>query len=78
MIIDAMCHSSSLYIVQRLYVDVSTYTVYILTVCKAGSGQFLVKSDMLYSFSNFSNKLDCIKTKHILWVEVCLVFMKII
>ena len=43
---------------------------------RPGSGQFLVKSDMLYSFSNFSNKLDSIKTKHILWVEVCLVFMK--
>ena len=49
-------------------------TVFSLYV-RSGSGQFLVKSDMLYSFSN---KLDRIKTKHILCVEVCLVFMKII
>ena len=40
--------------------------------------QFLVKSDMLNSGLHFSNMLDCIETKYILWVGVCLDFMKTI
>ena len=55
-------------------------TTGILTQCTWGLGRanFWCIVIMPNSLSHFSNTLDCIKTKYILWVEVCLVFMKII